>query len=158
MSVAGKRGNPLILLTDVSDVTLKELDLGAISMNGDNFTFRVWNNRDGLAGVPKATGVNLVLKASPKSGHSILLNDIQAILCKCTYSAELQADPSDSYTTFPKEGTNFDEIGSQKYNEYDVLLDGTQLSDEHQAILNGTEWKLYIVVESVSGGLELVQP
>lgn len=152
------RGNPVIIITNTSDVVLKELDLGAISMNGDNFTFRVWNNKDGLKGVPKAVDVSLSLKASPKSGHSILLNDSQAILCNCTFSAELQANPGDGYSPFPKEGEDFDEIGNGKYNEYDVILNGTQLSDEHKAILNGKEWKIYIVVSSVSGGLELVQP
>jgi len=154
MSIAGQRGNPVLLMTDEFDISLSVLDLGSILMNGDIFKFRLWNNRDTFAGVPKAVGINLVLKASPKSGHTILINDALAVRGRATYSAKLDAPVVEGFKNFPLSDTDYDEIPVGMYNEYEVQLDGTNLIPEHQAILNGTEWKVYIVTQYTSGGLE----
>lgn len=159
LSIVGRRGEPVFSQRNLSDVETNEIDLGAISMNGDTFDFRVYNNfNNTFAGIPKAINFKLNILASPKRGHTILLNDSLAVQGKCTYSAKLAADPVESFHVFPMDNVDYDEIGNGEYNQYQVKLDGTQLTDDQKTILNGIEWKLHIVVVADSGGLELVQP
>jgi hypothetical protein len=151
------RGRPVFSFKDENDDPLKEFDFGNIAMNNDKLKFRLYNNFDNLPGIPKAIGIELRLIASKKKGHALLLNDPDAVKGKCTFSAKMNADPSDILSAFPISNSKYDEIGNGKYNEYELWLRGDHLEEYQKDILNEIQWKLYIVVDGVSGGLELVQ-
>jgi len=146
-----QRTKPVILITDDSDTPITEFDFGEVAMTGDSLTFRVWNNKQNFKAIPSAVNVKLIVKASPKPSHSLITSDDQIFRGRCTYSAKQSSSYNENLQPFPLNNTDYDEIGSGEYNEYEVVLSSGHLDDHEKERLNGNNVKIYIIVENDRG-------
>lgn len=89
--------------------------------------FRVWNNQPQHDGVQALNSLKLDLMYPPLQGITTLaLNDV--IQIRCVYSGELSKSITSSFQTFPITDSEFDRLESNTYNEYELQIDFSTLT------------------------------
>jgi hypothetical protein len=142
---------PLILITDLNDVPLREIDLGELIMNNDSFVFRVWNNKDQKPGLPAATGLSLELRAPPSASHNLLLSYPDVIRGRCLFSAKLGGPFGHAFMPFPVQGEAFDTIPGGMFNEYEVILNDGSISNLQRIVYRNKLQSMFIVAHATRG-------
>ena len=134
----------VIVVTDVSNTPIDELDIGSFNESSAGFKFRVWNNPNDKPGIVSMTGVLISLYGPSLPATQKLILDAK-ILGRCTYSAKLDGVVSESFKAFPLEDTTYDEIPSNKYNEYEVKVDYSGYSDLQKTSIEDQDIETAIV-------------
>lgn len=110
----------IIQFTDTSDNIFTSKLIGA----GDILTtsFRVWNNKNNLIGIPRVDKLSLFLSYPLKPAITIIAKN-DAIKIRCTYSAKTRETLTEQFQSFPISDVLYDQIESGSYNEYEMQID-----------------------------------
>ncbi len=112
----------LITITDVLDNAIRQYDMGSVLIDDESITFpfRVWNNLRGLKkGIATATSLKLNLLVEPLPNMKALQGTVQG---RCVFSGEEGNSVVDQFHPFPMDNTEYDELKSGQYNEYEVKV------------------------------------
>ena len=137
----------LITITDTSDNPIREFDMGDVHIDDESLTFpfRVWNNLRGLKkGIATATGIKVQLKMEPLPHHRSLQDSIQG---RCVFSGEQGNSVVDQFRKFPMDNTEYDELLSGQYNEYEVKVVLWEWPEARNFLIEDLLAKMYMVVE-----------
>jgi hypothetical protein len=147
-------GNPLIVVTDTSNNSIRSIAMGTINMTGNSLSFRVWNNPGGLVSIPKAVSLSIDMVHPPTRKHSIISGSNTGIRGRCTYSAKQGGVVSENLRLFPLDEIENDTLLSGQYNQYEVQFNASGLVSDQKSYLNANgECQFYLLVKSTSGGL-----
>jgi hypothetical protein len=119
-----------IQITDTDNDILRSLPLGDLSST-TTYSFRVWNNQPQADGIAALNGLNLNLMYPPKQGIKTLVNN-NVIKIRCTYSGERSQSVSSSFQSFPITGEDYNRLEPNTYNEYEVQIDFSGLTQDQK--------------------------
>jgi len=135
---------------------LQTLTLGDVSST-ETFSFRVWNNYSQADGIAALNGLKLDLMYPPLQGITTLTkNDV--IKIRCTYSGERSRPITSDFQTFPITDGNYDRLEPYTYNEYEVQLDFSTLTQEQKDTINLIDMIFNITVTYTSESVPLEEP
>jgi len=136
---------PYIEITTTSDNPITTLSLGNLLLsNTHTFSFRVHNNLSNLPGIGDAKGVKLIVQY--ETFRRNLLGS-KSLKMRCTFSDELQADPSESFQELPLENEDYDVIKDGGYNEYEGEIDFSVLNQDQKDFIKDNNISLNITVK-----------